>query len=100
MSLVRSALKKLGISFDDFWAWAEEASKGEHKALFDAYERALADTELAGVAYDLWLKRNWQKADFSAGMSQWERKQKRLRDRAMGRLGRIFEAYKKDQTKS
>jgi hypothetical protein len=92
---VRDQLKKHGIKFDDFWEWAEVASKGSHERLFDSYERALVDLEIGAGRYDLWLRSNWNKPDFEFGKKRWEQKQKRLQDRAMVRLERIFNAYKK-----
>jgi hypothetical protein len=97
MSLVRTLLKKNGVAFDDFWAWAETASKGNHKRLFDSYEHALQDIEQASAGYDLWLRRSWQKDDFEAGKTNWEERQKRLKKRAMVRLERIFRTYKESQ---
>jgi len=93
MSLVRAVLRKNGITFDDFWRWAEKASKGSHKRLFDSYDKALQDIELAEETYQIWLRRNWAKPDLEFSKKQWEVKQKKLQAKAMVRLERIFKAY-------
>jgi signal transduction protein with GAF and PtsI domain len=92
---VRDQLKKHRINFDDFWRWAEKSSKGSHRRLFDSYNKALEDAELAEDTYVVWVRRHWNSADLEAGQARWEQKQKRLQDRAMVRLERIFNAYKK-----
>jgi hypothetical protein len=92
---VREQLKKHGVNFDDFWKWAEKASKGSHKRLFDAYDNALVAIERSEDTYALWLRRNWEREDLEAGQARWEQKQRRLQHRATIRLERIFKAYKK-----
>jgi hypothetical protein len=92
---VREQIKRHGVNFDAFWKWAEKASKGSHKRIFDAYDNALVAIELSEDTYALWLRRNWERADLEAGQARWEHKQRRLQDKAIIRLERIFKAYKK-----
>lgn len=66
MSLLKTALRKLGITDrKGFDAWLDAAlkPKSPHKRLMAAYDKSLADMELAAARYDLWLSANGKRLD-------------------------------------
>jgi len=95
MSLVRTQLKKHGITFDDFWAWAEKASKGPLKSIFDSYDLSLRRIEVAHARLEAFVMSNINKPDFESMLVKREAQVERLQRQSLTRLERLFTAYKK-----
>jgi hypothetical protein len=95
MSLVRTLLKKNGVAFGDFWAWAEKASKESHKRLFDSYDLSLRHIEAAHARLEAFVMVNIDKPDFEQRMVKREQQMLELQRKSLARLERIFNAYRK-----
>ena len=95
MSLVRTLLKKNGVAFNDFWAWAEKASKGSHKRLFDSYDLSLRRIEAAHARLEAFVMIHINKPDFDERMVKREQQMLELQTKSLTRLERILDAYRK-----
>lgn len=92
---VRDQLKKHGVRFDDFWEWAEVASKTSHRRFFDSYDLSLRRIEVAHARLEAFVLANYGKANFEAQLAGREARIRGLQQQSLVRLERVFAAYKK-----
>lgn len=99
MSLVKKALKKLGVnSVAVFSKWVASVPNGKHKKIWEAYDAELKRWNDEHEFVSVWIQKHVDDPveTFNRGYQKQQAKLDRLKLRVQARLARVMVAFKKD----
>jgi hypothetical protein len=99
MSLVKKALKKLGVdNVEVFSKWIAAAPKGKHRLLWERYDAELKKWNDEHEILSVWIQKHVDDPveTFNRGYQKQQAKLDRLKLRVQARLARVMVAFKKD----
>jgi hypothetical protein len=93
MGKFREFLKRSGSDWSAFEKWAHS---GQGKRALDAYEKSLRRVEIAEAALEVWMMRHVEDEFFEAALVIKRKGVEHLQALSLGRLEKVFVAFKRD----